>query len=222
MIMKIEKSWYEQLQSELQKPYIGELKNFLQEEKNQGSAIYPPEHLIFNAFAHTPFDKVKVVIIGQDPYHGFGQAHGLCFSVSRGVNPPPSLRNVFKELQEDVAIAPPTHGCLDSWADQGVLLLNTILTVRAKEPLSHAGKGWELFTDAVIDALAKRTDPIVFLLWGKAAQEKAARVKDSVHTSLKSAHPSFYSAAKFFGCRHFSKTNALLQSWGKTPIDWSV
>jgi uracil-DNA glycosylase len=222
MAMKIEKSWQEKLKNEIAQPYIADLKAFLAEEKARGAVVYPPEELIFNAFAHTPYDKVKVVIIGQDPYHGPRQAHGLCFSVLPGIRPPPSLQNVFKELKADVGIPEPKHGCLTHWADQGVLLLNATLTVRAGEPRSHYGKGWERFTDAVIDSLAAPIDPIVFLLWGKSAQEKGLRLAGTHHVFLQAAHPSPYSATNFLGCRHFSKTNRYLQEWGKTPIDWGV
>ncbi len=217
--MKIEKSWYEKLKDEVAKPYIGDLKKFLSQETGP---IYPPEALVFNAFAHTPYDKVKVVIVGQDPYHGAGQAHGLSFSVPKGVKPPPSLKNIFLELNHDLNIPMPTHGCLEKWADQGVLLLNATLTVRAGEPKSHHEKGWERFTDAVIDVLAQRKDPIVFMLWGKSAQEKGQRLIGTHHAVLQAAHPSPYSATGFFGCRHFSKANALLEQWGKPPINWSL
>jgi uracil-DNA glycosylase len=216
--MKIEKSWHEKLKEELQKPYIQELKNFLEKEKVEGKIVYPPEPLIFNAFLQTPFDKVKVVIMGQDPYHGAGQAHGLSFSVPRGITPPPSLKNIFKELGADVAIPTPEHGCLMSWAQQGVLLLNAILTVRAGEPKSHDGIGWEQFTDAVIDLLAQKNERLVFLLWGKSAQDKCHKVLGTHHLVLQAAHPSPYSAQNFFGCRHFSKANAVLSK----PIDWTV
>jgi uracil-DNA glycosylase len=221
MGMKIEKSWHEKLKDEITKPYIVDLKKFLEKERAQFT-VYPPEPLIFNAFAHTPYDKVKVVIMGQDPYHGAGQAHGLSFSVPSGIKPPPSLKNIFLELKNDVNISPPPHGCLICWANQGVLLLNATLTVRAGEPKSHYGKGWETFTDAVIDLLAQRKDPIVFILWGKSAQEKCHKVKGTHHAVLESAHPSPYSADKFFGTRPFSKTNTFLTAWNKSPIDWSV
>jgi len=220
MGMKIEKSWHERLKDEITKPYIGQLKNFLEQERSQGAIVYPPEPLVFHAFAKTPFDAVKVVIVGQDPYHGAGQAHGLSFSVPRGVGAPPSLKNIFKELQADVGALPPSHGCLESWAAQGVLLLNATLTVRAGEPKSHYGKGWEQFTDAVIDALAKRADPVVFLLWGKSAQEKCQRINGTHHAVLESAHPSPYSADRFFGCRHFSRANEFLEKHGKKTINW--
>lgn len=222
MGMKMEKSWHEKLKNEIDKPYIAQLKGFLDSEKQRGAAVYPPEELVFNAFAHTPYDKVKVVIMGQDPYHGAGQAHGLSFSVPPGVTPPPSLKNIFQEIKNDLQITPPSGGCLLGWADQGVFLLNATLTVRAREPKSHYGKGWETFTDAVIDLLVQRKDPMVFLLWGKSAQEKGQRVIGSHHAVLQAAHPSPYSVDRFFGCRHFSKANAYLQQWGKTPIDWSL
>jgi uracil-DNA glycosylase len=219
--MMLHKSWHEKLKDELAKPYIGELKQFLEAEKKK-STVYPPEPLVFSAFSHTPYDQVKVVIVGQDPYHGAGQAHGLSFSVPCGINPPPSLKNIFKELQKDVGIAIPTSGCLSSWAKQGVLLLNATLTVRAGEPKSHHGKGWEQFTDAVIDLLATREDPLVFLLWGKSARDKCHKIQGTRHAMFEAAHPSPYSAENFFGCRHFSKANAFLEKVGKTPIDWTV
>lgn len=220
-MMKIEKSWHEKLKEEIAKPYVVQLKEFLTKEQSQHS-IYPPADLVFRAFATTPYDKVKVVIMGQDPYHGAGQAQGLSFSVPQGVSLPPSLRNIFLELQHDVNIPPPKHGSLNSWAEQGVLLLNATLTVRAGEPRSHYGKGWELFTDAVIDLLAQRKDPIVFMLWGKSAQEKGHKLLGTHHVVLRASHPSPYSADGFFGCRHFSKANELLKKWGKSPIDWTV
>jgi uracil-DNA glycosylase len=223
-MMKLEASWHAQLKEEISLPYVNELKAFLAQEKSKGAVVYPPEPLVFHAFSQTPYAKVKVVIVGQDPYHGAGQAHGLSFSVPSGIIAPPSLKNIFKELIDDVKIAPPTQGCLNCWAKQGVLLLNASLTVRAGEPMSHHGKGWERFTDAVIARLIEREDPIVFLLWGKSAQEKCRQILDkkSNHAVLTAAHPSPYSAAKFLGCRHFSQANAFLKKWGKTPIDWSV
>lgn len=221
MGMTLEKSWHEKLKDEISKPYIGALKTFLASEKQADAHIYPPDPLVFHAFACTPFDQVKVVIVGQDPYHGRGQAHGLSFSVPPGITSPPSLKNIFKELQNDLHIPPPRTGCLEGWAKQGVLLLNATLTVRAGEPRSHYGKGWEQFTDAVIDVLAARPDPLVFLLWGKSAKEKCHKVLGTVHAVFEAPHPSPYSAdTGFFGCRHFSKANAFLQSVGKTPIDW--
>jgi uracil-DNA glycosylase len=222
MNMKLEKSWYEKLKEEINQPYIQELKDFLEQEKKEGKTIYPPEPLIFNAFLQTPFNKVKVVIMGQDPYHGPGQAHGLSFSVLPGITPPPSLKNIYKELETDLGIPRASSGCLTSWAQQGVLLLNATLTVRAGEPKSHYGKGWERFTDAVIDILAKRPDPVVFLLWGKSAQEKCHKVLGTHHAVFQSAHPSPYAADKFFGCRHFSKANDFLKKNGKEPVDWTV
>lgn len=224
-MMKLEKSWHEVLKDEIAKPYVQKLKDFLAQEKAKGEIVYPPEPLVFHAFSHTPFDAVKVVIMGQDPYHGPGQAHGLSFSVQCGIAPPPSLKNIFKELIEDVGIFPPTHGCLTSWSRQGVLLLNATLTVRESQPKSHYGQGWEQFTDAVIAKLMERKDPLVFLLWGKSAQDKYHHVisgKNHSHSVLMSSHPSPYSATGFFGCRHFSKTNDLLKKWGKIPIDWNI
>jgi uracil-DNA glycosylase len=220
--MKIAKSWYEVLKDEIAKPYVSDLKKFLEEEAGREAKIFPPEDLIFHALAAVPYDGVKVVIIGQDPYHGQGQAHGLCFSVLPGVKPPPSLKNIFKELHDDLGLPIPNHGYLENWAKQGVLLLNATLTVRSGEPKSHFGKGWEFFTDAIISALAKRKDPIVFLLWGASAHAKGAQLEGTHHVVLKAAHPSPYSADGFFGCRHFSKTNELLGSWGKQPIDWRL
>ncbi|MGL5625985.1 MAG: uracil-DNA glycosylase [Candidatus Rhabdochlamydia sp.] len=225
MSMKLAASWHEVLKEELAKPYIAELKKFLAQEKSENKTIYPPEELIFNAFLHTPFEKVKVVIMGQDPYHGPGQAHGLSFSVPCGMPQPPSLKNIFKEQKEDLGVYMPKEGCLSSWAKQGVLLLNATLTVRANEPKSHYGRGWELFTNAVISKLVEREDPFVFVLWGKSAQEKISAVLEKKITPdvvLTSAHPSPYSANGFFGCRHFSKINQLLEKWGKEPINWQI
>lgn len=225
MSMKLAASWHEVLKEELSKPYVTELKNFLAQEKSEGKTIYPPENLIFNAFLYTPFEKVKVVIMGQDPYHGPGQAHGLSFSVPCGVPQPPSLKNIFKEIEKDLGIKAPRDGCLSSWAKQGVLLLNATLTVRKNDPKSHYGRGWELFTNAVIAKLIEREDPLVFVLWGKSAQEKIAVVleqKKTPHVVLKAAHPSPYSVAGFFGCRHFSQINRLLEGWGKEPINWQL
>lgn len=224
--MKFEASWHEQLKEEIEKPYIQDLKEFLAQEKAQNKVVYPHESMVFNAFLHTPFSKVKVVVIGQDPYHGVGQAQGMSFSVPHGIPLPPSLKNIFLELEQDLGIAPSKQGCLSAWARQGVLLLNATLTVRSGEPRSHYGKGWERFTDAVVAKLIEKEDPIVFLLWGKSAQEKLQSIIQSratPHAALTAAHPSPYSAySGFFGCRHFSKANALLEKWGKTPIDWRV
>lgn len=226
MSMKIETSWHQELQEEIAKDYIKQLKEFIRREKAESKIIYPPEPLVFNAFLHTPFSKVKVVIIGQDPYHGPGQAHGLSFSVPCGIPLPPSLKNIFLEITKDLGISPAKDGCLSSWAKQGVLLLNATLTVRSGEPKSHYGKGWEQFTDAVVAHLIQREDPIVFILWGKSAQEKLQNViqhRKTPHAVLTAAHPSPYSAySGFFGCCHFSKTNAFLEKWGKTPINWQI
>lgn len=225
-MMKLEASWHHELQEELSQDYVKKLKAFLVLEKSENKIIYPHESLVFNAFLHTPFANVKVVIIGQDPYHGPGQAHGLSFSVPAGIPRPPSLKNIFLELEQDLGIPPSLDGCLSSWAKQGVLLLNATLTVRKDEPKSHYGKGWEQLTDAVVAHLIKREDPLVFILWGKSAHEKLAHIlqnKKTPHTVLTAAHPSPYSAySGFFGCRHFSKTNTFLEKWGKTPIDWKV
>ena len=225
MTMAIEKSWHRALKDELTKPYIQKLKNFLTKERAQGQVVFPPEHLVFNAFSKTPYEKVKVVIMGQDPYHNVGQAHGLCFSVAKGVRPPPSLKNIYKELEADLGIPPPNHGCLEKWCDQGVLLLNATLTVRAHTPKSHYGKGWEQLTDQVIAKLCERKDPMVFILWGRSAKEKCSRILDQKkhpHYVLSGAHPSPFSSHLFFGCRHFSKANDFLKKWDKTPIDWSL
>jgi uracil-DNA glycosylase len=224
-MMKLEASWHKELKEEFDKSYVKDLKSFLEKEKNQAT-VYPPESLVFNAFLQTPFASVKVVIVGQDPYHGMGQAHGLSFSVQEGITFPPSLKNIFKELESDVGVIAPKNGCLLNWAKQGVLLLNAVLTVRAKEPASHAKMGWELFTDAVITRLFKREDPIVFLLWGKYAQDKYHNIiqgNKGPHEVLMAPHPSPYSASSgFFGCKHFSKANAFLQRCGKTPINWQI
>lgn len=223
--MKMEESWRRVLEDEMNLPYFKELERFVERERLLGTHIYPPDSFVYQAFFHTPFDQVKVVIVGQDPYHGKGQAHGLAFSVAPGVKIPPSLKNIIKELISDVQITPPKDGCLTSWADQGVLLLNATLTVREGSAKSHYGKGWETFTDAVIKKLSERQDPIVFILWGKSAEEKVQRVwNDSPHHHLIliAAHPSPYSAKGFLGCKHFSKTNFQLKAWGKTPINWQI
>lgn len=208
---------------EFQKEYFSGLVRHLKMERASGKTIYPPGSLIFNAFELTPFDSVKVVILGQDPYHGPGQAHGLCFSVPDGVKPPPSLMNIFKEIATDTGLLPSGRsGNLTRWARQGVLLLNATLTVRDNEPNSHAGIGWMPFTDAVIRVLSERREDIVFMLWGRFAQEKAGQVDPARHLVLRAAHPSPFSAANgFFGCRHFSRANAWLVSRGITPVDWN-
>lgn len=219
---RIEESWKSVLINEFQSDYFSDLKAFLQAEK-QNHTLYPPGSLIFSAFNHTPFDKVKVVILGQDPYHGPNQAHGLCFSVPFGVEPPPSLKNIFKELHDDIGMAIPSNGNLESWADQGVLLLNATLTVRANQAGSHQKRGWEIFTDRVISELSKQRQGIVFLLWGNYAKAKEALIDTSKHYVLKSAHPSPLSAYNgFFGCKHFSKTNEILTRQGLVPIDWRL
>lgn len=220
---QLESSWQDALKEEFQKPYMQSLRAFLAQERTSPIPIYPPAKDVFNAFSLTPIEKVKVVIIGQDPYHGPGQAHGLCFSVQKGVAVPPSLQNIFKELHQDLGISPPSHGCLTSWAEQGVLLLNATLTVRQATPMSHHGQGWEEFTDAVIKLLWRRPTPLVFLLWGKSAQRKCAHlVSNPSHLVLEAAHPSPFSVRGFLGCRHFSKTNDFLLSHGKTPINWQL
>lgn len=220
---QIEESWKIMMNDEFRKPYFTELKNFLLEEKKQGKVIYPPGSQIFSAFNRTPYDKVKVVIMGQDPYHGAGQANGLCFSVSTGIKPPPSLVNIFKELHDDLQLPIPQSGNLEKWADNGVLLLNASLTVRANEPNSHADKGWQIFTDAVIAKLSAERKGLVFLLWGKFAQAKENLIDTSKHFILKAAHPSPFSAYNgFFGCRHFSKANELLAQQEETPVDWRL
>lgn len=219
---QLEQSWHEVLQEEFAKPYMQALKAFLAQEHAGAAPIYPAVKDVFNAFSLTPFADVKVVIIGQDPYHGPGQAHGLCFSVQEGVAIPPSLKNIYKELASDLGITPPSHGCLTAWAKQGVLLLNATLTVRQGIPLSHSGKGWEIFTDAVVKTLWQHPSPLVFLLWGKYAQQKCEFLSSSYspHLILTAAHPSPFSVSGFLGCRHFSKTNEFLQKHGKEPIVW--
>lgn len=224
MDVQIHPSWKEVLKDEFTKPYFQQIVTFLRSEKASGKIIYPPGPLIFNAFNTTPFEKVRVVIIGQDPYHGPGQAHGLSFSVPKGVKHPPSLVNIFKELKSDIGIdMPANNGDLTAWAQQGVLLLNAALTVRAGEAYSHAKYGWADFTDAVIRKISEEKENVVFILWGKFAQEKQALIDETRHHVLKAAHPSPLSAhAGFFGCKHFSKTNELLTRDGLAPIDWKV
>lgn len=216
-------SWLAVLADELEKPHMAELRAFLLSEVAAGRRFYPPPDRVFNALALTPFGEVRVVILGQDPYHGAGQAMGLCFSVPNGVPLPPSLRNIYEELARDVGIPLPTSGDLTPWAEQGVLLLNAVLTVSPGRPASHAGKGWEVFTDRVIRELSERRDGIVFLLWGRYAQTKGAIVDTTRHHVLQAAHPSPYSAANgYFGCRHFSQANSLLTQAGREPIDWRL
>ena len=223
MEVKIEPGWKKLLKKEFAQPYFEQMALHIKTEKQQGKIIYPPGAFIFNAFNTTPIDHVKVVILGQDPYHGAGQAHGLCFSVQTGVPPPPSLINIFKELNEDLGVAIPSHGNLSAWATQGVFLLNASLTVRAGEPMSHSKIGWAQFTDNVIKKISTEKTNVVFLLWGKFAQEKKVLIDESKHCILKAAHPSPLSAhAGFFGCRHFSKTNEYLVSKGIDPVNWSL
>ncbi len=215
-------SWLKRLEGEFEKPYMRQLEAFLAEEYRAQVAVYPPFPLVFNAFCQTPWDAVKVVIIGQDPYHGEGQAHGLSFSVPPGVPAPPSLQNIFKEQKTDLGLPIPNHGCLTAWAKRGVLLLNATLTVRAGLPKSHYGRGWEQFTDRVVQLLCERKDPLVFLLWGKSALEKVQHVGPR-HLGLSAPHPSPLSAhAGFWGCRHFSKANAFLAQNGVAPVDWRL
>jgi uracil-DNA glycosylase len=223
MDVKIETGWKDVLKQEFSKPYFLQIVTFLRTEKMAGKIIYPPGSLIFNAFNTTPFESVKVVILGQDPYHGQGQAHGLSFSVQPGVLPPPSLINIFKELYTDIGVPIPSHGNLTHWAEQGILLLNASLTVRANEPMSHAKTGWAEFTDAVIKKISDQKENVVFLLWGKFAREKQVLIDETKHCVLKAAHPSPLSAYNgFFGCHHFSKTNEYLVRNGIDPIDWKL
>ncbi len=223
MDVQIESSWKNVLKQEFIKPYFQQLITHLKTEKATGKIIYPPGNLIFNAFNTTPFDNVKVVILGQDPYHGPGQAHGLSFSVPDGIKPPPSLVNIFKELKNDIGLPIPEKGNLTKWAQQGVLLLNASLTVRAGEPNGHEKIGWMEFTNSVIKKISDQKNGVVFLLWGKFAQEKRVFIDETKHHVLKAAHPSPFSVDKgFFGCKHFSKTNELLMKEGLDPIDWSL
>ncbi len=224
MSAALELGWLNVLEKEFDKDYMKSLKAFLVEEKKNGYTVYPKGTEIFNALNHTTFDKVKVIILGQDPYHGTGQAHGLSFSVQKGVAIPPSLKNIYKELETDIeGFKIPSHGNLTKWADEGILLLNATLTVRAHEPGSHQGKGWEIFTDRIISELSERKQGLVFLLWGRYAQNKTSIIDESRHTVLKAAHPSPFSAYNgFFGCRHFSKTNLKLTEQGEKPIDWQI
>ena len=221
---QIEESWKLHLSGEFAKSYFSELKTFLVNEKNKGSIVFPPGQQIFNAFNLCPFDNVKVVIIGQDPYHGKGQAHGLCFSVQDGVKPPPSLVNIYKEIEDDLKIKMNfAKGNLEGWAKQGVYLLNAILTVKENQPASHQGKGWETFTDAVIKELSNSRTGLVFLLWGKYAQSKESLIDKTKHFILKAAHPSPFSAYNgFMGCKHFSKANEILRNQRLEEINWQI
>ena len=219
----LEHSWKNELKEEFEKEYFKNLIAFLKEEKQKGKTIFPPGNQIFKAFEFTPFDKVKVVILGQDPYHGQGQAHGLCFSVQDGIKPPPSLLNIYKELNNDLGILITNTGNLTKWTKQGVLLLNATLTVQAHKPGSHQNKGWEQFTNEIIKKLSEKRTGIVFLLWGKYAQDKGSVIDGTKHHVLKAPHPSPFSADRgFFGCKHFSKTNAFLKSQGEKEIDWNL
>ena len=220
--VRLEPGWKNALADQFSSDHMTHLRAFLLAEKQQGKVVYPPGQLIFNAFEHTPFDQVKVVILGQDPYHGPGQAHGLCFSVPEGVKPPPSLVNIFKEIERDLAKPVSTNGNLEHWADQGVLLLNATLTVQAGLAGSHQGKGWEQFTDAVIDQLNRQRDGLVFMLWGSYAQKKGALIDRQRHLVLTAPHPSPLSAHRgFIGCGHFSRANNWLSERGQAPIDWA-
>ncbi|PHQ72237.1 MAG: uracil-DNA glycosylase [Sneathiella sp.] len=221
--IKLEKSWLEQLAPEFDKPYMQSLKQYLRAEKQAGKVIYPPSPEIFAAFNNTPFDKVKVVILGQDPYHGPRQANGLSFSVAPGVPIPPSLRNIYKELERDLGIPYASHGSLKKWADQGILLLNAVLTVQQATAGAHQGRGWEQFTDAAIAALNEKRENITFLLWGAYAQKKGSFIDQKRHLVLRSVHPSPLSAHRgFIGCGHFSKTNKFLKKTNQSAIDWAV
>jgi len=219
--VQLEKSWLTRLHSEFDQPYMQELRRFLLERKRSGAVIYPPGKLIFNALDSTPFDAVKVVILGQDPYHGPGQAHGLCFSVRDGVALPPSLQNIYREIADDLGRSPPESGNLQPWADQGVLLLNAVLTVERGRAGAHQGKGWERFTDRVVRELNDGRNGLVFMLWGSYALKKGAVIDRARHLVLTAPHPSPLSAHRgFFGCRHFSKANAWLEQHGRPPIEW--
>lgn len=221
--IQLEASWLERLQEQFDLPYMQALKEFLRREKNAGKVIYPAGKEMFAAFNMTPLERVKVVILGQDPYHGPGQAHGLCFSVRPGVPLPPSLVNIYRELETDLGIAPAGHGCLSHWAEQGVLLLNSVLSVERGRAASHQGQGWERFTDCAIEAVNRDCEHVVFMLWGAYAQRKGAVIDGGRHLVLKAPHPSPLSAHRgFFGCRHFSQANAWLESMGREPVDWRL
>lgn len=222
MLFRIQNDWAERLHEEMQAPYMQELE-FLLKEKYETFEIFPPRPDLFNALHYTSYEQTKIVILGQDPYHGAGQAHGLSFSVLPGIKAPPSLKNIFKELESDAGCTAPEHGCLEAWAKQGVLLLNTVLTVEAGKPNSHQGMGWERFTDRIIEELNKRQRPVVFLLWGKHAQAKTEMIDSDKHCVISSAHPSPFAARKgFFGSRPFTRANAFLAGIGSEPIDWQL
>jgi len=221
--IQLEPSWLARLAPEFDQTYMQDLRVFLQLEKQAGKRIFPAGKEFFNAFAHTPLDRVKVVILGQDPYHGEGQAHGLCFSVKPGVAVPPSLKNIYKEINAELGLPIPNHGHLTAWADQGVLLLNSVLSVECARAASHQGKGWETFTDRVIDVVNREREGVVFMLWGSYAQRKGALIDSQRHCVLKAPHPSPLSAHRgFFGCGHFVAANNYLQDRGEVPIDWSL
>lgn len=224
MSVTLESIWLQVLEAEFEKPYMKNLKAFLQNEKQKGNTVYPKGDDIFNALNTTPFNDVKVVLLGQDPYHGVGQAHGLSFSVQKGITIPPSLKNMYKELETDIeGFKTPNHGNLTEWAKQGVLLLNATLTVRASQPGSHQKQGWETFTDTIIKTLSDKREKLIFLLWGNFAKQKAELIDTNKHYVLTAAHPSPFSAYNgFFGCKHFSKTNELLKQNGLKTIDWQV
>jgi uracil-DNA glycosylase len=216
----VELTWRDVLADEKAKPYFRELLDFVAGERARGAVVYPPNEEVFAALAATKLSDVRVVILGQDPYHGPGQAHGLCFSVQKGVRPPPSLKNIFLELKADIGVLPPDHGCLTAWAERGVLLLNSVLTVEQGQPSSHADRGWERFTDAVISAVNRECSGVVFMLWGSYAQKKGAVIDPQHHLVLKAPHPSPFSAhSGFLGCKHFSKANTYL---GPRAIDWQL
>ena len=220
--VQIEAGWKHALAAEFQQPYFAAIKSFLLAEKEAGKTIYPPGSLIFNAFNKTPFDALKVVVLGQDPYHNPGEAMGLSFSVPKGVKTPPSLLNIYKEIQRSLGIPPPPHGDLTPWTEQGVLMLNAMLTVEARQPASHQKIGWQTFTDAVIRCVSQQKEGVVFLLWGNFARSKKALIDESRHFILESAHPSPLAGNAFQGCGHFARTNEILTQLGKTPIDWAL
>jgi uracil-DNA glycosylase len=221
--IRLEPGWLERLCDQFSQPHMQQLKAFLRSEKLAGKTIYPRGSEFFAAFDHTPVDRVKIVILGQDPYHGPGQAHGLCFSVRPGVALPPSLINIYRELEEDLGLAMPAHGCLTAWADRGVLLLNSVLSVERGQAASHQGRGWEQFTDRAIEVVNRDCEHVVFMLWGAYAQRKGAVIDEHRHCVLRAPHPSPLSAHRgFFGCRHFSKANAYLESVGRGAVDWSL